>query len=282
MPYVPEWLQVNPRDFVQAAAAGGRLGAQLAQMANERSIASERNAAGLQEAQMRENTALAGQQAEAGLASARLAQAQKQQEAENALKQWEIQQQMTHGQNVIDAENTRAQNALNEKTLYGQAMLGIRDEANRIAQQRADQAGAKPNPADYVTETEHTKEVPPTKQYDITKPGVHNWFSANIPPSSMTTTNLADLNGLPQGSTIVTNTVPGTGSPARTFSRRVPIDQSLYAIGAPTSNQTPAPSQDNPLAGLEGKRVRSKVTGEMGVISDGDFVPDQPTGPDED
>lgn len=273
MPYVPPWLDVSPRDFVNAAAAGGRLGAELAQMANERGIADARNATALQEASMRENTALSQQGAESALAGARLSQAQKQADAERALREWEIQQQMMHGQNVIDAENTRAANALNEKQLYGNAMLGIRQTANDIAQQRVDQAANKPNPGDFVTVTQHTKEVPPSKQYDITEPAIHNWFSPNVPAKSITTTNLSDLSNLPQGSTVVTNAIPGTGSPARTIARRIPADQDPYAIspvGAPSAPAAPK----NPL---EGQRVRSKVTGQTGVISNGVFVPD-PTG----
>lgn len=271
MPYVPPWLDVSPRDFVNAAAAGGRLGAELAQMANERGIADSRNATALQEASMRENTALSGQQSENALASARLAQLQKQQESERALREWEIQQQMTHGQNVIDAENQRAANALNEKTLYGNAMLGIRQTANDIAQQRADQAANKPSPSDFVTVTQHTKEVPPSKQYDISEPAIHNWFSKDIPATSLTTTNLADLNNLPRGSTIVTNTIPGTGTPARTISRRVPASQDPYAI----SIDTPAPAQPQAPNPLEGKRVRHKDSGQEGTIINGVFVPDQ-------
>lgn len=277
MPYVPPWLNIEPSQFVQAAAAGGRLGAELAQMANERGISDARNSTSLQEAAMREATAQSGQQAEAALAGARLTQAQKQQQAENALRQWEIQQQMIHGQNVIDAENTRASNALNEKTLYGNAMLGIRQTANDIAQQRADQAANKPNPGDFVTVTQHIKEVPPSKKYDITEPEIHNWFSPNVPAKSITTTNLSDLSNLPQGSTIVTNAIPGTGSPARTISRRVPADQDPYALSPVGAPSAPAAPQ-NPL---EGKRVRSKVTGEIGVISNGVFVPDQSGGPNE-
>lgn len=276
MPYVPPWLDVSPRDFVQAATAGGRLGAELAQMANERSIAADRNATALQEAQMRENTAMSGQQADAALANARLTQAQKQADAERALKEWEIQQQMAHGQNVIDAENQRAANALNEKTLYGNAMIGIRQQANEIAQQRADQTASKPSPGDFVTVTQHTKEVPPSKTYDITEPEIRNWFSANTPAKSITTTNLADLNNLPQGSTIVTNAIPGTGSPARTISRRIPASQDPYSLPV----NSPAPAQPQAANPLEGKRVRSKVTGEIGVISNGVFVPD-PSGYDD-
>lgn len=271
MPYVPPWLNVQPSDFVQAAAAGGRLGAELSQQATERGIASERNATQLQEASMRENAAMSQQQAEAALAGARLAQAQKQQEAENALKKWEMQQQLAHGQNVIDAENTRAANALNEKTLYGQAMLGIRDRANDIAQQRADAAASKPSPGDFVTVTEHTKEKKPDQSYTVTTPEVFNLFKKNTPGSTMTTTNLADLNNLPRGASIVTNNIPGTGSPALTYSRRIPASQNPYAISIDPSASA-QPSAPNPL---EGKRVRHKDTGQEGVISNGVFVPDE-------
>ena len=283
MPYVPPWLNVQPGDFVQAASAGGRLGAQLAELASQAAIARDRNTTALQEASMRENTALSGQQAEQALAGARLAQAQKQSDAERQLRQWEIQQQMLHNQAVIDAENqrssntitaenTRAANALDERAKYGQSMLAIRQEANRIAQERADNAENKPQPGDFMTVTDHTKEVAPSKIYDINKPGVYNWFSPNTPPSSMTTTNVADLQNLPRGSTIVTNTIPGTGTPARTFSRRVPVGQDPYALTTPAPTNAPATT---PLSPLEGKQVRHKDTGETGTIINGQFVPDK-------
>lgn len=271
MAYVPPWLNIEPSQFVQAAAAGGRLGAQLAQIASERAASSERNATQLSEAQMRNAT-------EQQLGSQRLSAEQQQQQAANALRQWEIQQQMAHNQSVIDAENqrnqatigaenTRAANALTEKQNYGNKMIDIREEANRIAQERADAAKDKPNASDYETVTEHTKEVAPSKSYYVTKPEIFNLFKANTPGSSMTTTNVADLQNLPRGSSIVTNTIPGTGAPARTFSRRVPIGQDPYAL--------PLGGATTPVNPLEGKRVRHKDTGQTGVITNGVFVPDQ-------
>lgn len=233
MPYVPEWLQINPRDFLAAAQGGARIGAELAGQGTEANIASGRNATALQEAQMRENTAMSGQQAEAALAQARLEQAAKQQQAEQLLRQWEVQQQIKRQQdiisgqneraaNAITAENERAANALTERQNYGNAMLDVRREANRIAQQRADAATSKPSPSDFITQSEHTPGVSPHEEYTVQTPGIKgNWFKAYKPPTILTTTNAEDLLALPAGSTISTNKIPG--SPAITTTRRVPL-----------------------------------------------------------
>ena len=277
--YLPPWLDVSPRDFVNAAAAGGRLGAQIAGLGTEANIAAGRNTTALQEAQMRENTALSGQQAEGELARARLEEAARQHQAEQMLRQWEVTQQIKRSQdtvaaqneraaNAITAQNQRAADALSERQSYGNSMLDIRREANRIAQERADAAANKPSSGDFATVTQHTKEVPDTKRFTISEPEIHNLFSANTPAKTLVTTNVADLANIPKGSVIATNTIPGTGTPAMTISRRVPAGQDPYALTA-----SPAPAQTNPL---EGKRVRDKQTGKIGTITNGEFVPDEP------
>jgi chorismate mutase len=274
--YVPPWLQISPESFVQAAQNGARIGAELAGQGTEANIAAGRNATALQEAQIRtgaEQSALDEQ-------SQRAAQ-------ERALREWETRQQIIHQSAQIDAENQRNQNtvtgantragnlldlrrqeidaaneraasALAERQKYGDSVLDIRREANRIAQERVDKPGS--NPADFTTISEHKKEVPDRKSFSVTEPEIHNFFSKNTPGKSLTTTNLSDLVNLPRGSSIVTNTIPGTGSPATTISRRVPLLP-------PTPVATPSP--------FEGKRVRDKVTGKVGVISNGAFVPDE-------
>lgn len=280
MPYVPPWLDVSPRDFVAAAQGGARIGAELAGQGTEANIAAGRNATALEEAQLRANTELSGQQ----VSSQNAAQ-------EKALREWEMRQQILHqaaqiqaenerNQNTvtganqragglldlrkqeIDAANTRAAAALAERQKYGDSMLDIRREGNRIAQERVDKPGA--NPANLTTVSEHTKEIPDSKTYAVTEPEIHNWFSKNTPGKSLTTTNLSDLVGLPSGSSIVTNSIPGSGTPARTISRRIPIGQDPYSLSIPSAPPNP----------LEGKKVRDKVTGAIGTISNGQFVPD--------
>ena len=273
MPYVPPWLNVQPSDFVQAAQGGARIGAELAGQASERGIAAGRNATALQEAQMRENTALSGQQAEASLAGARLTDEQQQKEAERRLRQWEIQQQMIHNQAVIDSENSRSQGAitsenlrnqrtidaantraaaaLDERQKYGTSMLDIRREANRIAEERAKAAAAKPSSSDYTTVSEHTKEVPDAKNYTITDPGKDSHIFGlfkGIPPSTLQTTNAADLANIPTRDTISTNTIPGTGIPSRTITRRVPVGGDPYKMPFQGSQiPTPPPAHVNYL-----------------------------------
>lgn len=258
MAYVPPWLNVEPAQFVQAAQAGARIGAELAGQATERGIASDRNATALQEAQMRENTAMSGQQAEAALAQARMEQAAKQNQAEQILRQWEVQQQIKRQQDTIDAENQRAANALAERTNYGNSMLDIRREANRIAQEKADTSAAKPSPQDFVTQSEHTPGVAAHDEYTINEPGKPpgsnlnplNWFRANkgVPPISTTTTNSNDLLGLPPGSTISTNKIPG--SPAITTTRRIPISPTA----PPASPDQSQPTQRVTVQDQNGKK----------------------------
>lgn len=227
--YLPPWLDINSRDFLAAAQGGARIGAELAGQASERGIASARNATDLQEAQMRENTAMSGQQAEAALAQARLEQAAKQQQAEQLLRQWEVQQQIKRQQDMIAGQNERAANALAERQNYGNSMLDIRREANRIAQQRADAAENKTPATDFATA--HTGEIKPHDVYTINVPGkppgtgflgTGLFASKGVPESSITTTNAADLMGVP-GNQITTNTIPGT--PAMTWKIPRPTSQ---------------------------------------------------------
>lgn len=264
MAVIPPWLNVEPAQFVQAAASGARIGAELAGQQNEANIATGRNATALQEAQMRVNAEQSAQQEEAQRAA-----------QERALREWEMRQQILHqsaqlqgenqrSQNALDAENARAANALAERQQYGNSMLDIRREANRIAQERVDKPSS--SPANFTTVSEHTKEVPDSKKYVVTEPEIHNFFSKNTPGKTLNTTNVADLVNLPSGSSIVTNSIPGTGTPARTISRRIPLGQDPYALSAP---QSP----------FEGKRVRDKVTGKTGTISNGQFIPDGEANP---
>lgn len=262
---IPPWLNVNPSDFVQAAAAGGKLGAEIAKItrANERRT------------QPRVVSSGGPHTDEAALQGARLQQAAKQAEAERQLRQWEFQQQLKHQQDVLDAQNQRASDSLAERAYYGTNMIDVRKEANRIAQQRADDAASKPSPYDFNTVTTHTKEIPPTKNYDVTEPGQWNLFKANTPPKSFSTTNLTDIQNLPQGSTIATNTIPGTGEPSRTISRRVPINQNPYTIALP-DDSAPAPAANIPQAHIDYLRTNNTPQ----VISDfnakyGDGAADQ-------
>lgn len=280
---IPPWIDVNPKDFVQAASSGARIGAEIAGHRNEAAIAAGRNQTALEEAQMHINAAAAAQQAESQRA-----------ESERALREWELRQQILHQATQIDAENQRNQNtiaganqralgslglrqqeidaanqraaaALDERQKYGNSTLDIRREANRIAQERADAAKNKPATGDYTTVSEHTKEVPDTKRYSVNEPEIFNLFSKNTPGKSFDTTNAVDLQNLPRGTAITTNTIPNTGIPARTISRRIPIGQDPYAL----------PSSSAPVSPMEGKRVRDKVTGAIGIISNGQFIPDQ-------
>jgi hypothetical protein len=258
MPYVPPWLDVSPRDFIAAAQGGAKIGAELAGQATEAGIASGRNATALQEAQMRENTAMSGQQAESSLAQARLDQAAKQQQAEQLLRQWEVEQQIKRQQDTVAAENQRAAAALAERQQYGNSMLDIRREANRISQQKADTAENKPSPQDFVTQSSHTPGVSPHEEYTIKEPGTPpgsnfnplNWFRANkgIPPSSLTTTNSNDLLGLPPGATISTNKIPG--APSITTTRRIP----LLSTQPNAQPQTPQQSQRVAVQDQNGKK----------------------------
>jgi rubrerythrin len=258
MAVIVPWIDVKPSDFVQAAQGGARIGAELAGQRNEAGIAARRNQTALQEAQMRVNSEAAAQAEAAQNAAA-------QREMEKQIQQWQFQQQLKQQQNAIEGENFRNQNtitaenaraaaALGERQQYGGSMLDIRREANRIAQERADAAAAKPAPSDFTTVSEHTKEIPDIKKYSVNEPEIFNLFSKNTPGKTFDTTNATDLVNLPRGSVITTNTIPNTGSPARTISRRVPISV-----------------PPNPL---EGRKVRDKVTGQTGMISNGQFVPD--------
>jgi hypothetical protein len=226
MAVIPPWISVNPKDFVDAAAGGARIGAELAGQASERGIAGARNATALQEAQMRANTEEAAQAQAAQNAAA-------QREMEKQIQQFQIQQQIKQqqnaitgenfrNQNTIEAENARAAATLAERKQYGVSMLDIRREQNRIAQERADAAALKPSPQDLVTTSEYTPGVAPHEEYTITDPGKPaNFFGfGSRSPSSLSTTNANDLLGLNPGSTISTNKIPG--SPSITTTRRVP------------------------------------------------------------
>jgi hypothetical protein len=233
MAYVPPWLDVSPRDFVTAAQGGARIGAELAGQSNEANIAAGRNATALQEAQMRIGAENSAQQNAAQQAA-----------AERELRRWELHQQILHqaaqlqgenqrNQNTVDAENKRAAAALAEREQYGNSMLDIRREGNRIAQEKADNAANKPSPLDLSTVTEHTPGVAPHDEYTVQEPGTPpgsnlnpiNWFRSNqgTPPSSLSTTNSNDLLALPPGSTISTNKIPG--KPSITTSHKVLLPQ---------------------------------------------------------
>lgn len=238
--YLPPWLAVNPSDFVQAAAAGGRLGAELAQMRTQALESGARINAGLQEAQLRANVESAGQQA----ANQRAAQ-------EQALREWETKQQIIHqqnqiqaenerNQNTVSAENQRAANTLANTQAYQLGELGLRESANRIAQQNADINAKKL--ADSEAYTKGTAIYPGSKgvpQFSASDPGKSGiWLLRDkVPASSLTTTNTADLNAwLAQhpSATTTTNIAPGTATP----SIHVPI-------WIPTGN-IPSPSQSPP------------------------------------
>lgn len=237
---IPPWLDINPRDFISAATAGGHLGSEIANRRTEAAIAGARNRAGLEEAQLRANVEMSGRAGEQALEGARLQQAGSQQAAERALREWEVQQQIKHQQDALTAENDRAKNSLAERNQYGNSVLDIRREANRIAQERADNTASKPNPSDFTTVSEHTKETPASKTYHVTEPEIFNLFSKNTPGKTFDTTNAVDLANLPRSSNITTNTIPGTGIPSRTITRRVPIGANPYTLQIPGDN-TPAP-----------------------------------------
>ncbi|HSS97372.1 MAG TPA: hypothetical protein VLK33_10090 [Terriglobales bacterium] len=270
MAVIPPWIDVKPSDFVQAAQGGARIGAELAGQGNEANIAAGRNATALQEAQMRANTEAAAQAQAAQSAAA-------QREMEKQIQQFQIQQQIKQQQNAIQGENQRNQNtveaenqraaaALAERQMYGGSMLDIRREANRIAQERAAAAANKPTAQDFTTVSEHTKETPPNKKYTVTEPEIHNFFTKNTPAKTFDTTNLVDLANLPRSASITTNAIPGTGSPARTISRRIPIGADPYKISM-SDSQTP---DAQPAI-----KVRNKKTGQVGSIVNGAFIPDK-------
>ena len=273
--YVPPWLNVQPSDFVQAASAGGRLGAQLAEMASQSAIARDRNATALQEASMRSSDEAAARQA----AGERAAQ-------DRALQQWQIQQQMIHNQSVIDAENQRAANAItgenqrNQNTIaaenqraaqslaesnaYHLGMLDKYNLQNQIAQQRADQAADKEKRLETPQVTAHLPGKPGHDVYTINDAGEHRMILPDIQPSSVTTTNVADLaNKIGPRFNITTNTIPPTPS----LSWKVSPGGDLNPPTAPVKS---------PLSPLEGKTVRNNATGEIGTITNGAFVPNQP------
>ena len=232
MPYTPPWLNVQPSDFVQAAQGGARIGTELADQANQAGISARNNATALEEAQMRANTEAAAQQAAGERA---------QQEA--AIRRWELTQQIAHQQNQIAAENERNQNTIaGENTRaasslaamapYHAGMLSARDEQNRIAQEREEREKAKADAPPPITA--HLPGKPASTSYDITDPGVKRSLWFDTAPSSLSTTNVADLSGLPARDKIVTNTTPAI--PALTY--RLPPGQSpgeIPPIGAPAA-----------------------------------------------
>jgi hypothetical protein len=123
-PYVPPWLQVSPRDFTQAAAEGGSLGARLGALATEAGMNRERIASS-----ERENAArLAAAQAEA---ASRAKEQEKYHELARQTAQWELTQRLA-------SEEARARDALAERTMYGQGVLSNREEANRIRSEMND------------------------------------------------------------------------------------------------------------------------------------------------
>ncbi len=124
MPYLPTWLQINPKDFTEAAAQGGSLGARLGALATEAGMQRERIASS-----ERENAARVGAaQAEA---AARLAAEAKSHELARQMQQWELTQRLA-------SEEARARDTLAERTMYGQGVLENRKDSNDIRQQLAD------------------------------------------------------------------------------------------------------------------------------------------------
>jgi hypothetical protein len=124
MPYVPPWLQVSPKDFTQAAAEGGSLGARLGALATEAGMNRERIASS-----ERENAArLFAAQAEA---ASRAKEQEKYHELARQTAQWELTQRLA-------SEEARARDALAERTMYGQGVLSNREEANRIRSEMND------------------------------------------------------------------------------------------------------------------------------------------------
>lgn len=303
--YLPPWLSVNPSDFVQAAAAGGRLGAELAQMRTQALESGARINAGLQEAQLRSNVESAGQQA----ANQRAAQ-------EQALREWETKQQIIHqqnqiqaenerNQNTVSAENQRAANTLANTQAYQLGELGLREAANRIAQQNADINAKKLSDSEaYIKGTAiypGSKGVPQFSASDPGKSGI--WLLRDkVPASSLTTTNAADLNAwLAQhpSATTTTNIAPGTATPSIHVPIRIPNGNISSPSQPPTTTPPPGtsmvpmytmkqmytirPSVTESDSGsqspLEGKRVRDKATNKTGVITNGEFVPDDEGNP---
>lgn len=95
MAVIPPWISVQPTDFLNAAQAGARQGAQLADTRTQAGIARDRLASSERENAMR----IAAEQASV---AARLSAAQRQAEAENALRQWETNQRIQMGQGELD------------------------------------------------------------------------------------------------------------------------------------------------------------------------------------
>lgn len=123
-PFLPTWLQVNPKDFTQAAAEGGSLGARLGALATEAGMNRERIASS-----ERENAArLAAAQAEA---ESRSKEQDKYHELARQTAQWELTQRLA-------SEEQRARDALAERTMYGQGVLSNRAESNRIRSEMND------------------------------------------------------------------------------------------------------------------------------------------------
>jgi hypothetical protein len=237
MPYVPPWLDIKPADFTQAAEAGARIGTQLSSIATDAQVARERIAASAAE-----NASRVAAGAEE--AAARRVQAAQESESERQLRQWENQQRIQMEQQQLSSQEGRSAAELGQKTAYEGGLLNLRGAANDIAQQRADIAAGKAG--------DTGGKMTPLDTHMLSDALIRRrQAQAAITKAS------EDIS---------------TGGPSRDMLSKLraaeaDIDSLTKKYAAPPT----AGTGTNP-AMQEGARVRSKTTGQMGTIKNGDVV----------
>jgi hypothetical protein len=258
---IAPWLRINPLDYVNSAAAGGRLGLSRAELESSALQAGDRTNLGYAQ--------LAG---ENGRASSALAERAYEANLENQARQAATEANASEA--AAKLKEATAKSSLPSIHTLGDQLLAVTpegfvtplynkpEEPKIIEGYRGAITMVDPKngavkvlrdampynvPQRFDTVSETTKGVPEHPSYDVTTPLVSKWFGPDIQPSSFSTTNTSALDALPKGSTIVTNDIPAT--PSRTTSRRVPV--ATAALDGVVTSQTPGVKDLGPASGTD-------------------------------
>jgi len=239
MAAIPPWLNVQPNDFVQAAMGGARLAAM-----------SER---GQDVADARKQIVSAQLGAQEQRLQERLAEQERQKAAERSLREWEERAKLQLGQQQMEGLDKRAQDNLSQRRLYESALINERSRMSDIAKQRADQSGSK----------QTFSHMDPLDSANL-----HDAYIQRREAKAAASKALQSI-------------ASGGEVPAEIKNQMADADKTIAEISkrysqavTPPVNAAATSTATSPAL-PEGSRVRSRVTGKMGTVINGQVVPDQ-------
>lgn len=275
MPVIPQWIVVNPSDFVKAAEGGAQLGIQRSKIATD---------ANLDTARMQSAERMHGQTigARAQEAAAELAMARERAKAAEAMKRWETGMELQLAQDRMAQQAEQQAGALSSLDRFRQSQLALRtsqllqnaktdeEKAAALKEYREGSLGLQRDRLEYLKTKEANEKANPLLAA-LNKPAPKKRFSLLNPFTwgGGSSETLA-ASALP--------VAPPTNGPP------VVVPAQPIFTNAPTASVPPQPIVTNAPASAvaptstvlgEGKRFFQKSTGKSGVIRNGVFIPDE-------